>query len=251
MALIMITNDDGVRSRGIAALAEVARRYGEVVVVAPDKSNSGMSHAISVMEPLKVVPYEGIEGVKAYAVGGTPVDCVKLGVYGLLDHKPDLLLSGINHGTNTSVSAHYSGTLGAAREGGMMGIVSCGISQEDHAADADFSVSMRIADKVIGELLAGRLPKAGFYSLNVPKGDVSEVRWTSMEMGRWVEKPYKYTNPFGEDYYWLDGSFIGDGGHGDTDDALMRQGFATLTPLSLDATDREAFEKGKGLTINI
>ena len=251
MALIMITNDDGVRSRGIAALVEVAQKYGEVVVVAPMSSQSGMSHAISVFKPLKVTKYDGIPGVKCYAVDGTPVECVKLGVHALLNRKPDLILSGINHGSNTSVSVHYSGTLGATREGGMLGILSCGVSLDDYSEDADFSCCKRIADKVIGELLAGNIPAAGFYSLNVPKGDVREVRWTRMETGHWNEKPYKYTDPFGNDYYWLDGAFVSDKGQVDVDDMVMKQGFASLTPMTLDATDTASFEEGAGLTISL
>ena len=131
----------------------------------------------------------------------------------------------------------------------MLGIVSCGISLENDRNGSDFTSAQRVSDKVIGELLAGRLPKAGFYSLNIPKGDVGEVRWTSMEMGRWVETPYEYTDPFGVENYWLDGRFISDEGQVDTDDVVMHQGFATLTPLTLDVTDRAAYEANKGLTI--
>ena len=147
--LILVTNDDSIHSKGIRELVEVAKLFGEVVVVAPDKPQSGMGHAITISEPLRLYPFVGFSNVEAYSCSGTPVDCVKLAVFEVLKRKPDLLLSGINHGENSSTNVLYSGTMSAAIEGAMEGIPSIGFSLADFDADADFHGTKEIAKKII------------------------------------------------------------------------------------------------------
>ena len=153
--LILITNDDGITAPGIKALIEAAQFFGEVVVVAPDSGQSGMGHAITISKPLRMVEVHGLfQGVKAaYQTTGTPVDCVKLAVDQVLHRKPDLLISGINHGSNSSVNILYSGTMSAAVEGGLEGIPSIGFSLTNFSWDADFSLATEVAKKVIEKVL--------------------------------------------------------------------------------------------------
>ena len=142
--LILVTNDDGIYSKGIHSIINVAMDFGDVVVVAPDKPQSGMGHAITINNPLRLNEVNLIDGVRSYSSSGTPVDCVKLGIFEVLDKKPDLLISGINHGENTSTNVLYSGTMSAAIEGAMEGIPSLGFSLADFDSDADFKASLII-----------------------------------------------------------------------------------------------------------
>jgi len=142
--LILVTNDDSIHAKGIMELVTVAIQFGDVLVVAPNKPQSGMGHAITITKPLRLEPYGGFEEVEAYSCSGTPVDCVKLGVFEVLKRKPDLLLSGINHGENSSTNVLYSGTMSAAIEGAMEGIPSIGFSLADFDSDADFQLLRRL-----------------------------------------------------------------------------------------------------------
>jgi 5'-nucleotidase len=142
--LILITNDDGVLAGGLEALTEVAAEFGDVVVVAPDDSQSGMSHAITIKQPIRLDNRKTINGLNIFSCSGTPVDCIKLALNQLLDRKPDLVLSGINHGSNASVSVLYSGTMAAAIEGGVNGIRSIGFSLLDYSKDSDFTLAKDI-----------------------------------------------------------------------------------------------------------
>ena len=246
--LILITNDDGVSSRGIAALAEVAAERADVIVVAPDGAYSGKSHSITVMDELRTRRAECGGVSECYAVKGTPVDCVKLGYYGLAKRRPTLLLSGINHGSNTSVSVHYSGTAGAAREGALLGVTSCAISLADYSPEADMEAAKRVAGAIIDKLLdpSVRLKAGLMLNVNIPAGEVKGIRCAAMAMGRWVETPYHHTTVFGEELYWLDGKFE-EIASGDTmtDEKLIQRGYAALTPILVDVTDRGAMEECK------
>jgi 5'-nucleotidase len=146
--LILITNDDGVKAGGINASIEAIRPFGQILVVAPDKSMSGQSHAITVKTPLYISQVFNEEGLSVYKSNGTPADCIKLAIGEVLRRKPDYLLSGINHGTNSSISMHYSGTVAAAREGALNGIPSIGFSLTDYSMDADFNVSKKFCAEI-------------------------------------------------------------------------------------------------------
>lgn len=249
--LIMVTNDDGIRASGIKALAFVAERYADVVVVAPDGSYSGKSHSFTVMDELRTRKAMGFGHIEAYAVKGTPVDCVKLGVYGLVPRTPDLVLSGINHGSNTSISVHYSGTMGAAREAALIGIPSIAFSLANYSEDADFEEAQKVVDAVLSKFFDGQLPQAETYNVNIPYGKVNGVRLARMAMGRWIERPIKQTSPFGQDIYWLDGHFEDDEPEAaDTDEAMVARGYAAMTPLLLDVTDYGTLEHANDFSIN-
>ena len=151
--IILVTNDDGIFAKGIASLVSVASSFGTVLVVAPNKPQSGMGHAITIADPLRLSPYNGFEDIEAYSCSGTPVDCVKLGIFEVLKSKPDLILSGINHGENSSTNVLYSGTMSAAIEGAMEGVPSIGFSLADFDSDADFSVTQHVANHLIHKVL--------------------------------------------------------------------------------------------------
>lgn len=250
--LIMITNDDGVAAPGIRVLADVAMRYADVLIVAPDGSYSGKSHSFTVMDELRVRRCHGFGKALCYAVKGTPVDCVKLGYYGLAPRRPELVLSGINHGSNTAISVHYSGTLGAAREAALIGAVGIGFSYADADEAADMTEAARVADAVLDAYFRQQLPRSNFLSVNIPRGKVQGLRMARMAMGRWVEKPIHYTSPMGHELYWLDGSFDDrDKGRPETDEGAIAQGWASITPLMVDVTDYDTLERDSDFHINL
>lgn len=248
----MISNDDGVEAPGIKALAEVASRYGDVIVAAPDGPNSGKSHSFTVMDELRVRKVTGFGKAACYAIKGTPVDCIKLGFYGLADRRPSLILSGINHGSNTSISVHYSGTLGAAREAAMLRVPAMGFSFANSHEDADLTEPCRVADALIAAFFNGELPKTDYLSVNIPRGQVKGIKFSRLAMGRWIEKPTHFQNIFGLDLYWLDGHFENDDlGSEDTDEGLIANGWASVTPLRLDVTDYDALDEANDFKINL
>ena len=245
--LILITNDDGVNAKGIKALTEVIRPFGDVVVVAPDKAMSGMSHAITVGKPLYILPLHKEEGCEIYQVSGTPSDCVKLALNEILTRKPDFLVSGINHGSNSSVNVHYSGTIGGAREGAFYGIPSIGFSLLDHDADADFTESVKVCREVFDFVVKNGMEQGVFYNVNIPQGNsVKGIKICRQTMGHWVEEFDKLTDSSGKTYYRLTGNFINKEPEStDTDEWALKNGYASLVPCSTDATCFKTFNQLK------
>jgi len=238
--LILISNDDGIEAKGIKELAKVASKYGEVVVAAPNKGYSGQSHSITVGTPLRVRKHDmGIEGVTGLMVWGSPVDCIKLGYHGLVSRKPSLVLSGINHGTNTSSSVHYSGTLAAAREGALLNVKGIGFSIDDENKDADFSHAIKVVDKVIEWALKESTPSNIFYSINIPSGsEIKGIKPVRLASGYWREDYHSAEDPDGDRYYWLIGTFVDTTKEANnTDEYWLKQGYATICPCKLDVTD--------------
>lgn len=235
--LILITNDDGVSAKGIKELTEEARKYGEVVVVAPDGPRSGQSSAITVDRPLRVTIVTKEEDCLVYRCNGTPVDCVKLAFSQLLDRKPDLVLSGFNHGSNSSVSVLYSGTMGGALEGCVHNVPSLGLSLCDLSADADFTNAQKSAGILIRETLENGLPHGVCLNINIPKGEIKGIRPCRQSKGRWNEEFEKRTDPHGREYYWLTGYFDNAEEHAeDTDENAIAQGFVSVVPVTVDMT---------------
>ncbi len=237
---ILISNDDGIHAPGILALIEVAREFGEISVVAPDSPQSGMGHAISIGNPLRMVKEDLPAGQVGYAVSGTPADCVKLATGVLMkDQKPDLILSGINHGYNSSVSSIYSGTLSAAREGVIQGFPAVGFSFGNYQHDADMRVAKLVARRVLTSVLANNIPPGALLNVNIPDVPVDEfkgIKVVRQAMGRWVEEFDERVDPYGVKYYWLRGNFeLQDEGE-DTDVQALRGGYASLTPMTHDLT---------------
>ena len=238
--LILVTNDDSVHAKGIRELVAVASHFGDVLVVAPNKPQSGMGHAITITRPLRLETYNGFDEIEAYSCSGTPVDCVKMGIFEVLKRKPDLLLSGINHGENSSTNVLYSGTMSAAIEGAMEGIPSIGFSLADFDSDADFSTTKKVAMELIPNILKNGLPKNTTLNVNVPKVSFKElkgVKVCSQAHAYWEDKFDSRKDQFGRPYYWLTGKFGDVDQREDTDLYYLKKGFATIVPTHFDLTN--------------
>ena len=243
--LIFITNDDSLHAKGIAALVEAARPFGEIVVIAPDKPQSGMGHAITINHPLCLQKATIFHDIEAYACSGTPVDCVKLGVYEVLHRKPDLVLSGINHGANSSTNVLYSGTMSAAVEGAMEHIPSIGFSYCDYDAEADFTAAQWVASQLIPKVLKEGLPLGVCLNVNIPKCKIEELK--GIEVCRqayafWEDRFDKRLDQFGKPYYWLTGTFDSREEATDTDLHYLDQGYATVVPTQFDLTAHQSIQ---------
>ncbi len=237
--LILISNDDGIDARGLRHLSRIASQFGEVVVIAPDGPYSGKSHSISVAKPFLVEEKHVDGATKAYSVSGSPVDCIKVGIDGILDRRPDVVLSGINHGSNASACTHYSGTLGAAREAAMLGLPSIAFSLTDHHINADFSEVDRLCGELIPKLMNISDNRYTYYNINIPPCiPVKGVKVCRVANGYWSEKSTKFTAPFDQKFIWLEGTFVNlDIDATDTDEYFLANGYASITPMQLDATD--------------
>ncbi len=240
--LILVTNDDGIEAKGMSSLIEVAREFGDVVAISTQTPMSGMSHAITIKVPLRVILVEEGEGFRKYLTNGTPVDGVKLAFHSLLERQPDLVLSGINHGSNSSSSILYSGTMGAAMEGALNHIPSIGFSLLSYAPDADFGPTQQVAREVIGRVLSEGLQEGICLNVNVPEVPASElkgIKVCSQANGYWKEEFQKRQDPMGKDYYWLTGFFHNrepDGGGEGTDEWALAQHYASVVPVHTDLT---------------
>ena len=238
--LILVTNDDGITAPGIRNLVESVVDLGDVVVVAPDSHQSGMGHAITISNILRMAPHDfRMAGVDAYKTSGTPVDCVKLAIYKILKRKPDLLLSGINHGSNASINVIYSGTMSAAVEGAMCGIPSVGFSLLDERWDADFSASVAVAKTVARQVLERGLPQGTCLNVNIPKvapEDLKGIRICRQAMGHWRDTFDQRETPGGSPYYWMRGEFHNPDKGEDTDIHALQEGYASVVPVQFDLT---------------
>ncbi len=238
--LILITNDDGITAPGIRNLVEAAKEFGKVVVVAPDSPQSGMGHAITIGEPLRLHRVHVFDGIESWQSSGTPVDCVKLARDKVLDHKPDICLSGINHGANHSINIIYSGTMSAAMEAAIEGIPSAGFSLLDYNFDADFSLAKEVASEVIGKMLAHPLPPHSLFNVNIPKlarADFKGLKLCRQAYAKWQEEFDERIDPRGEKYYWMTGRFMNLDSDTDTDVEALKQGYASVVPVKFDFTD--------------
>ncbi|MDH4474672.1 MAG: 5'/3'-nucleotidase SurE [Fluviicola sp.] len=241
--LIFVTNDDSLHAKGIASLVEAARPFGDIVVIAPDKPQSGMGHAITIHDPLRLYPEHLFDGIEAYSCSGTPVDCVKLGVYEILHRKPDLLLSGINHGSNASTNVLYSGTMSAAVEGAMEHIPSIGFSLDNFDHEADFSAAKLVAAKVISTVLANGLPTGVCLNVNIPNvlpTDLKGIKVCRQAYAFWEDRFDKRIDPSGKSYYWLTGNFDMKEDSVDSDLYYLANGYATVVPTQFDLTAHSA-----------
>jgi len=245
--LILVTNDDGVDVGGISVLTEVAKEFGNVVVVAPDAAQSGMSNAITVKVPLTLKKVSEDHGLFVYKTNGTPVDCVKLAFNALLPRKPDLILSGINHGSNSSSSVHYSGTLGGAREGAVNEVLSIGFSLLDYRHDARFDAAKPFVRQIINQVIQNKLPDYTFLNVNIPKGNsLKGIKVCRQARGRWVEEFVEREDPRKQKYYWLTGFFQNlEPNSEDTDEYVLKNNFVSVVPCRVDITNHEAIDQLK------
>lgn len=234
--LILVTNDDGIYAKGLHELYTVAKEFGDVVVVAPDKPQSGMGHAITMSKPLRMKQVH-LPDVEAWSTSGTPVDCVKLAVYEIMHRKPDLVLSGINHGANSSINVIYSGTMSAAVEGAVEGIKSVGFSYLDHDENADFSKSLPFIRRIIKQIIENTIPDGVCLNVNIPKGAINGIKISRQARAYWEDSFEVRQDPMGRDYYWMKGEFVNlDHGKEDTDVWALEHHFISVVPTQFDMT---------------
>lgn len=244
--LILVTNDDGISAKGIRTLFEAVREFGDVVVLAPDSPQSGMGHAITIHNPLRLKPTDIYGDVTALECTGTPVDCVKLAIYEIMKRKPDLLVSGINHGFNTATNVLYSGTMSAAVEGAMEGIPSIGFSLGQYDADADFSGCVDVVRKVVTEVLENGMQEGVCLNVNIPSaenGPVKGIKVCRQAHAYWADRFESRKDQFGKTYYWLSGDFVDHEPADDTDLHWIKQGYATVVPTQFDLTSYSAVKE--------
>ena len=243
--LILITNDDGFTAKGMQALIDAVKEFGELMIVAPDKPQSGMGHAITVNDPLRYEETSYFGSIKAFHCSGTPVDCVKVGMYELGDKKPDLILSGINHGSNVSTNVLYSGTMSAAVEGAIEGIPSIGFSLTDYDANADFSASKIIVKRIVASALKEGIEKGICLNVNIPNVSIENINGIKVcRQGKafWDDTFDERTDPLGKKYYWLTGSFEDYEKSEDTDVHFLKNNYVTIVPTQFDMTAYKAIQ---------
>ena len=239
--LILVTNDDGITAPGIRTLINIMNKIGKVIVVAPDSPQSAMGHAITINSPLHCEKIKGTSGPQIeYSCSGTPADCVKLAVNELLDRKPDICVSGINHGSNSSINVIYSGTMSAAIEAGIQGIPAIGFSLLDFTWNADFKPLKKFILQITNETLKNGIPKDIVLNVNFPKLNEEEIKGIKIcrqAKANWNEKFDKRTNPMGREYYWLTGTFIIQDEGEDTDEWALSNGYISVVPTKFDLTE--------------
>jgi 5'-nucleotidase len=239
---ILITNDDGIFAPGIRELAKWAMKLGDVTVVAPKHEQSAKSHGINIIGEFEVKPVEFMPGVRAFSVDSTPADCIRYGIVGL-GEQYDLVLSGINHGSNAAVNVMYSGTMGAAIEGSFYGVPSIGLSVDDHDADADFEGAVKYGREIISSVLAAAdtLPRPLCLNVNVPRCGVEEIkglRLCRQTRGFWREEFYEREDPQGRKYFWLTGAFQNAEPEAtDSDEWALANKYVAVVPVQTDMTD--------------
>lgn len=239
--LILVTNDDGITAPGMRALIAVAEELGDVIVVAPDSPQSGKGHAITVNNTLYINKISETE----YSCSGTPVDCVKIAVHEIFKEKPDLCISGINHGSNSSINVIYSGTMSAAVEAGIEGIPAIGFSLADFSWHADFEPTKTCVRQIIETVLQNKLPEGVVLNVNFPKtenGKFNGIKICRQANARWIERFDKRQTPYGRDYYWLTGEFINYDKGEDTDEWALNNGYVSVVPVQFDLTAHHAIQ---------
>ncbi|ADX68052.1 5'/3'-nucleotidase SurE [Weeksella virosa] len=238
--LILVTNDDGITAPGIRALIDMTKEFGDIYVVAPDSPQSGMGHAVtihSIIQTEEVLIEDDTR--KEFSCSGTPVDCVKLAVSNILPRRPDLCVSGINHGSNSSINVIYSGTMSAAVEAGIEGIPAIGFSLQDFSYNADFEAAREYIQKIIKQVLNNGLPKGVVLNVNIPKLPKEELKGIKVcrqADAKWIEEFDKREDPRGRTYYWMTGEFKNLDKGEDTDEFALSQGYISVVPVRYDLT---------------
>ena len=244
--LILVTNDDGINAPGIRTLISVVKNIGDVIVVAPDSPQSGMGHAVTINSTLhssKITPKNS--EIIEYSCSGTPADCVKLAINELMPRKPDLCVSGINHGSNSSINVIYSGTMSAAIEAGIEGVPAVGFSLLDYSWNADFSHSKDFIRNITLNALNNGIPKGVVLNVNIPavkKSDIKGVKICRQAKAYWVEEFDKRKNPLGQEYYWLTGKFVNKDQGEDTDEWALKNNYISIVPVEFDLTAHHAIQ---------
>ena len=237
---ILITNDDGITAPGIRNLVEAVKHLGKIVVVAPDKPQSGMGHAITIGHPLRMTKVEWPDGIEAWQTSGTPVDCVKLAVDKVLHRKPDLCLSGINHGANHSINVIYSGTMSAAMEASIESIPSIGFSLLNYNYEADFEPAKHYVGRIVSSLLQKKLDKHLLLNVNIPSIPMELIKGVKVcrqAYAKYQEDFKERKDPQGKKYYWLTGAFVNFDKGKDTDVWALDNNYVSVVPIQFDLTN--------------
>lgn len=240
--LILVTNDDGITAPGIRALISMMNEIGEVYVVAPDSPQSGMGHAITINSTLfceKVKIDDGPQSEREWACSGTPVDCVKLAMNKILPRRPDLCVSGINHGSNSSINVIYSGTMSAAVEAGIEGIPAIGFSLSDFSYSANFEAAREYIMQIVRKTIENNMPKGMILNVNIPKLEKEDIRGIKVcrqANAIWVEDYIERQDPRGRTYYWMTGEFKNLDKGEDTDEFALANGYISVVPIQYDMT---------------
>jgi 5'-nucleotidase len=246
-----VTNDDGIEASGIQVLADALKEIGDVTIIAPLKEQSGVGHGITMQIPLRVIKYNKNGKFFGYAVNGTPADCVKIGVRNILKETPDLVVSGINHGSNTAINIIYSGTVSAAREASIMDIPSMAISLTNHTG-TDFGFCGKIAQLLARKMTGKDLPKGTLLNVNVPDVPEDQIRGiclTTQGKSKWDDIYEQRVDPNGRDYYWLTGNLTIVDDEIESDQVAIKNNYVSITPIHFDLTDYAAYEKMKNWKI--
>lgn len=248
--LILVTNDDGITAPGIRHLVKLMKEIGDIIVVAPDSPQSGMGHAITVDSQLYCDPVELPSGVthRAFSCSGTPVDCVKIACREILHRRPDICVSGINHGSNSAINVIYSGTMSAAVEAGTMGIPAIGFSLLDFSWEAEFEHTSKYVKEITQKVLDRGLPKGVVLNINMPTAQtgIKGIKYCQQARAHWEESFDKRTNPRGRAYYWPVGAFVNEEPEAEnTDEWALKNGYVSVVPIHFDMTDYKALEQIK------
>ena len=245
--LILVTNDDGITAPGIRILISIMNEIGDVVVVAPDSPQSAMGHAITINSTLQCQKIKIDDGPQLeYSCSGTPADCVKLGVNEILKEKPDLCVSGINHGSNSSINVIYSGTMSAAIEATIEGVPAIGFSLLDYRWNANFNHIKKYIKLITLKALEKGIPEKTTLNVNFPnieKGEIKGIKICRQANAYWIEKFDKRTNPLGKEYYWMTGEFINRDKGNQTDESALDSGYISIVPVKHDFTDHDSIVK--------
>lgn len=244
---ILISNDDGIDSPGIQKLAEALKEIGDILVVAPRTEQSAVGHAITMKIPLRVTEYYSHGKFFGYAVEGTPADCIKMGIKNILKEVPDIVVSGINNGSNSAINIIYSGTVSAAREAAIMDVPSIAVSVASHVVE-DFSYAARVAQKIVKMVEQRGLKPGTLLNVNVPNVKEEEIKGivlTKQGKSKWDDVYEERIDPYGKKYYWLTGELIALDNDMGTDQFALKSNYVTITPIHFDLTDYETYEEMK------
>ena len=248
---ILVSNDDGIDSLGIHALVKSLKEIADVTVVAPHNEQSAVGHAITMKIPLRVFNYYKNGDFFGYAVDGTPADCIKMGIRNIMKEPPDLVISGINQGSNTAINIIYSGTVSAAREAAIMDVPAVAISITNHAAK-EYNFAVKLAKMLALKMINNKLPLGTLLNVNVPdvpENEIAGIILTKQGKSKWDDIYEKRIDPYGRDYYWLTGNLLEVDTNPDIDQVAIRKNFVSITPIHFDLTDYETFKNMKSWQI--
>lgn len=244
---ILVSNDDGIDSPGISALVKSLKEIADVTVVAPQGEQSAVGHAITMKIPLRVTPYYKNGDFFGYAIDGTPADCIKIGIRNIMEEAPDLVVSGINNGSNTAINIIYSGTVSAAREAAIMDVAAFAISVTSHVPKS-YNFAAKVAKQLALKMKKHKLPLGTMLNVNVPdvpENEISGIILTKQGKSKWDDIYEKRVDPYGREYYWLTGTLLEVDKNNDIDQVAIRKKFVSVTPIHFDLTDYSTFDQMK------